>query len=478
MWWPWQRKKRLAAPPLLMLNNLDAISLPDIYEGVFICGSTGSGKTSGPGEELARALLMQGAGFCVMCAKADEYARWQRLCEQTGRAADLVRFAPGSGVCCDLLNAELSHPQGTVEAAAQLLALLLEIESTQGEGRGDEAYWRLASEKHIRRAIHCVWKAHGKCSLTDVYRFVVSAADGPEKVADPEWRKESFCAQCVYLMGSRHPSDFDVGLTGDYWLVEWPALSDKTKSVIFSMTTNLLDKFLFGDIARMVSGETNFRPEEIGEGKVCLLAMPVLQWQAPARFFQIMFKTLVQRAALRRDVSQTAKPVVVWQDEAQLFQTQYDIQVQAVARQSILCNVVITQSLPVLFESLGGGPKAEQQAKALIGNLQTKFICQQSDRDTNEYFSGLLGHSRHLFGSSTSNGAQYDMLGDLMGFEQPGASYTLSEQWHPDVSPEQFTKLRKGGQDNGYLVECYVFQGGKRFSNGKGWIKATFKQRR
>jgi hypothetical protein len=45
-----------------------------------------------------------------------------------------------------------------------------------------------------------------------------------------------------------------------------------------------------------------------------------------------------------------------------------------------------------------------------------------------------------------------------------------------DVRPEDFTRLRKGGKENNFIVDVYLFQGGRQFSSGKTWIKTSFRQ--
>ena len=70
----------------------------------------------------------------------------------------------------------------------------------------------------------------------------------------------------------------------------------------------------------------------------------------------------------------------------------------------------------------------------------------------------------------------FDWLGDSMGIEPEGGSYSASEHLLPDVRPEAFTWLRKGGRENGSMVDCYVFQGGRTFRNGKTWVKASIRQ--
>lgn len=471
---------RYSVPPLLTLSSGDEIALHQIYEGALIVGATGSGKTSGPGDALARALLREGAGFLVLCAKPDECARWGRLCQEAGRGADLRRIGPGSPLKCDILNYTLSHPDSSVEDAAQLLDTLVDVANRKG-AQGDEQFWLLFLQRIIRQMISLVWLGKQRASISDLYRVITSAPSSPEEVGSAEWRRSSFCAECLFDAAAKAEvlPQQDLGLCASFFTQEWPRLSEKTRSIGYTMATNILEKFLTGPVAEVVSsGVTNFTPDEIADGRVVVLDMPYLKWRDPGRFMQIMFKLLVQRSVLRRDASGDAKPVVIWQDEAQLFLTEQDIEVQTVARQSRLVNVVLTQSLPVMQEALGGGQRAEQQVQALIGNLQTKFVCQQSDTATNEFFSALLGKSKHLFMNGSMPTGDYDFVGDMFGIqpEQRGSA-GFSEQWHPDVPPETFTHLRKGGTQSGLIVDAICFMGGKRLSNGKTWVKASFRQK-
>jgi len=168
-----------------------------------------------------------------MTAKPDEAARWEGYCRETGR--ECIRFAPGSGYCCDLLGYELSHGEATVESAAQLLDILVEVSGRQSSGRGDEQFWALFAQKIFRKAIGAVWLGTGKCSLSDVYRLITSAPENAAQLADPAWRDRSYCAACMLEGAERIKTmpqiERDFNLCADFWLSEWPNLSDKTRSV-------------------------------------------------------------------------------------------------------------------------------------------------------------------------------------------------------------------------------------------------------
>jgi hypothetical protein len=79
--------------------------------------------------------------------------------------------------------------------------------------------------------------------------------------------------------------------------------------------------------------------------------------------------------------------------------------------------------------------------------------------------------------TSLDTSQPYSIVDDILGI-MPKVSVTMNDQWLPDVRPEEFTKLRKGGRENANEVDCYVFQGGRRFrGNGnRTWIKVTFRQ--
>jgi hypothetical protein len=144
---------------------------------------------------------------------------------------------------------------------------------------------------------------------------------------------------------------------------------------------------------------------------------------------------------------------------------------QAVARKHKLIQVAITQNLPLLYAVL----KNRDDAISWVSNHQTKFIFANGDVETNQYFSGLFGQSRHYFTSCSAANKPYDLVGDVFGFPDEG-NCTVSEQMQPDVPPWEFPRLRKGGKQNGCIVDCFVFQGGRIFGNGKTWIKASIKQ--
>src|SRR5207245_1114554 len=96
-----------------------------------------------------------------------------------------------------------------------------------------------------------------------------------------------------------------------------------------------------------------------------------------------------QIAVLRRMQPRNAylRPVFLWADEAQNFISDFDAEYQSVARSAGGCTVYLSQNYEILRKVLGN----DDSVAALLGNLQTKFFCQNSSSDTNEWAAKLLG---------------------------------------------------------------------------------------
>src|SRR5271165_1681076 len=74
----------------------DIWSLGDAVCGTLVTGETGSGKSSGPANLLARKFLSNGFGGMVLCFASDEAATWVKRLKKAGREADTCVFGIGA----------------------------------------------------------------------------------------------------------------------------------------------------------------------------------------------------------------------------------------------------------------------------------------------------------------------------------------------------------------------------------------------
>lgn len=473
---------------LLWFSKKDRFTLADACEGVLVVGATGSGKSTGSGRELALAYLQAGFGGLVLTAKSDERAVWEGYCRATGRIGDLRVFSPGNSYRFNFLDHELHRGgsgAGLTDNIVHLFAQVLQIAergSGGGGGREDEGYWRRASNQLLRNIVDLLIMSQNRLSVSDLYRVVVSAPTSPQQVSAENWQKSSFCFRCLVQadQGNRSPRERqDFQLVCDYFLLEFPGLSEKTRSVICSTLTSMIDVLHRGISAELFCTETNLPPECIEDGSIVLVDLPVKEYAQVGQFAQVLWKTSFQRAIERRNIKSNPRPVFLWADECQYFVTSpFDMQFQTTCRASRVATVLLTQNVSNMYAALGGSDQGRAEADSLFGNLNTKIFHANSDPVTNEWGANLIGRSRqYLANSSTTRQPQYITPSLFNMEESPQLSTGLTEHIDYEVQPRRFTTLRRGGPANGWEVDAILFQGGRRFQRtGKTWMPITFKQ--
>jgi hypothetical protein len=472
--------------PLIIWAKGIAWTVRDSFAGLFVCGANGSGKSTGSGRAVAMAFLRADYGGLVFTAKAEEVEVWRDYCRQADRESDLLVLAPGEQWRFDPIDYEWNHPgngAGQTECVVQLLATVLEMADRsggQGGGRGDEQYWRRAVLQLIRNGIDALGLARGRISIPDLYRLVTSAATSAEQMRSAEWRNSSFCFRCLSEADGQSKSasqarDFE--LVADYFLVEYPNLSEKTRSVIVSSFTSLIDSLNRGLLRELFCSGTNLTPEDIEQGKIVVIALPVKEFAEVGQYAQVMMKHCFQRAIERRNVSKSPRPVFFFADEAQYFVTAGDMQFLTTCRSARVANVYLTQNVNNLYAALGSGPQGKAQADSILACLNTKIFHSNSCPISNEMASTLIGRTRQFFvnGSTSSQG---DWVGQTFGLgSQAQSSGGVSEHIEFEVQPSEFTSLRTGGPENRLEVDAIVFQNGKVFADtGRTWRRAVFRQ--
>lgn len=484
----WRRggRARTVAPfdlgtPVCWLSPKDALTLGQCCEGVLVTGTTGSGKTSGPGDSILLGLLSIGCGALVLCAKPGECERVLKLARAVGREADVVRFAPGERWTWDVIGQEITAVGGGVESAAQLLDTLLRLsQKTSGKGNS-EPFWEGFASRIIRMALTVALAATGSASVADVDEIVSTAPKTQEACDSEDLDKESLCARLIYHASKLDltPAERrDMKQATDFFLEEWPRLSDKTRSVGEAFVRNVTSKFVTGYLHDLVASGSSNLPS-VMDGAIVVADMPVLQFRELGQFFGCLLKQSISRQVLRRPVTDDMRPVVIVADEAQLYaDPDSDAMTQTVARQSRLISLALTQSLPTLYSAAGGGDSAKQAMDSWMANHQTKIICANGCAETNSFHEKLLGTERKAMYSGSAHMEEYDPFSDLMGRPQGKSTGSWSQQIQPAIPAHEFTKLEKGGPVFNYKVGAYVFQAGRIFSNGKTHMRVTFPQRR
>lgn len=473
--------------PLVAWSDSDVWKLRDALEGCLILGRSGSGKTSGSGRLIACAMMSAGFGGLVLTAKPDERALFESYARRTGRSDDLIVFGPGQPYVFNFLQDAVRNRQTGVlltETILNLLCTVLEVAERNGSGGGgreDEGYWRRAVRQLIRNVIDLLRLADMPITVWNIYRAVISAPTSEAQSKSAQWKESSFCYQCLLAAEkvARSPIEIaDLDLVAAYVLREFAELSDKTRSVIVSTFTSMIDVLQRGIMRELFGGETNIGPEILECGKIIVIDLPVMVHGEAGVFAQVLWKYATQKYLERRPVTENTRPVFLWSDEAQHFCTIGDALFQTTCRSARVATVLLSQSIGNFEVALGGEKAGHAQAAALFGNLNTKIFHANGDPETNEWASTLVGRTRQAFTNASNSHGPDDWLSSMAGMRGTGqTSSGFSEAYEFEVQPTVFTELRTGGPENTCEVDGIVVQSGRRFqSTGRTWLPVTFKQ--
>jgi len=495
LWKLFHRERRRRDPwdhgaPLLEFAKHVPWTNRHAMNGTLIVGASGSGKTSGSGRAIANAFLQSGYGGIVLCGKSDETTNWCRLCEDSQRTGDLILFGKTQPWRFNFLDDELTRSgegAGLTENIVALLMTILEVADKSGGGKASasDAYWRNAAKQLIRNAVDAISLSKQRLSVPALYRMVSSAPISLEQVKSQEWKSRSFCYHSL-LEAERLPrtasQNADFALVLDYFTVEFPSLSDKTRSVIVSTFTSTIDVLQRGILRDLFCAESNITPRAVEEGKIIVIDLPVKEFGQVGLFAQILWKYCLQRTIERRTFGNGMRPVFVWMDEAQTFLTSNDMEFQATCRSAGVATVMLTQNVSNFYAALGGSEKAEAETASLFSNLSTKIFHANSDHGTNDFASNVIGQSLQQFANAntSTSGASglWGLLDGMNGEQTSSTTAGYSESYNFEVQPSEFTRLRTGGEENDGLIDAIVVQNGRTFDSGRTWLPVTFTQKR
>src|SRR3984957_10421928 len=385
-------------------GNGQAFRLGDALTGVCVFGATGSGKTSGPAKHLAYGDLAADFGGLWLGAKKEERRQWQQWAADCGREDDLVIVDSTGKWRFNFLDWEASRPEASGGLTINIVAILDEIAGAIARsagrdetGGGANKFWEDALHHMNTNLVDLPVFAGLQVSLPLMRSIVNSAPQNLAQLADAQWQESSICAQTLAEAEKATAkasddvrSDFEE--CKQYWLQEFPVLSEKTRSIITLSFSMLVRPLITRPLRKLFSTDTNIKPEDAFNGKIIIIDLPVQDFRLAGKVASLAWKYCFQVAVLRRTPPTTPdtylRPVFLWADEAHNFVTDFDAEFQAVARSAGGCTVYLTQNRESFRRILGNSDAVD----SLLGNLQAKFFCQNSG-ETNEWAAKLLAES-------------------------------------------------------------------------------------
>jgi type IV secretory pathway TraG/TraD family ATPase VirD4 len=461
------------ATPLIHFSQKDSLTVKQSFEGIFVAGQSGSGKTSGPGQGLARAMLRNGYGFLVPTTKPDDartFAEWARL---EGRGEDVRLFSPERNYCFGLLDYAYHSAgvrgSGDTENVVALLTDLLEVKNRNRGSAGDQQFWIDSMRRMLGHFLDLLAFSGETITFAGVNKILQSSPQSMEEVQSKEWQEKSYANQLVdRAVANKKLSavqQSDLGLAIEYELGVLPKMEERLRSGIMATLDSITYPFLRGRLAMLCDGKTNLCPEDCFRGEraaIIILDLPIKQFHMTGQFIQILFKRLWQQAAEKRDIKMYPRPLCLFCDEGQNFCTKYDSLFQATARSARVSSVFMTQNLDSLQSQVG-----KPETEALLGNFNLKIMCSTDHTPTAEWAAKKIGES-WVLGSNASV--------SLGG--EGNASGGVSEQRRYIVEPSEFVRLRKGGEENNFFVDGIAFRSGRPFeAAGTNHMRVRFPQK-
>lgn len=434
-------------------SEADLWRIRDASEGLLIFGAVGSGKTSGSGAAFARAYLQAGFGGLVMTAKPDEARRWLRMCRETGRAGDCVHVTPGSGRKLNFLQYETQRPGERIAVTDDLIALFRCLLGVMSRSKGDEpgeVFWTNTTNQLMRKLIDIFLLAGEPLTLNRLVRFIHVAPRDEDK----DWRNIRMFASLITRAGeaANDGTDEDKRIyqeAFEYWTEFYPTITEATRSGFITGFTAMADTLSGRGIYEMIGTETNLTPEMILSGKIVILDVPLKGNIQGGLMVQSIWKLLFQQAVERRADKgrKTARPAFLWEDEGHLFFSHHDVNFQPSARDCRAPHVILSQNIHN-FLHLG---HSEHSVHAVFSAMNTYIFHTNGDLETNQWASAHVGAQKKL--KLTTDGLLKPMKDKDISFfterrpeevENVG-KFILAEETKQSVPPEDFAKLKRGG---------------------------------
>lgn len=458
--------------PLFQWSPWDAFTLRNAVESVCIFGELGAAKTTGSAAWILLKYLQLGMGGLVCCVKPGDRELIEAYARGTGRADSLIIVSPQNKWRCNLIRYALMRPGVVGSRVETIVSLLMTIvEAAERADRGSaqqDKFWQRSLRQILRNGVEVCIAARGEVSMKTLHEVVTSAPRTHGEVHDKEWQEASACYRLIEeaeLKEKTERAQSDFELAAKYFLREFPDMPNDTRGSILATYGVMADVLLRGHMADLFDGETTFLPDLTFDGAIVVLDLPTKVYGQAGVYVQSAFTYLWQTACEQRDVKINARPVFWFVDEAHELVCNYTPEFLATARSARVASVLISQNKPNYLAAMGG-EAGRHRVDAFLGNTGTKIFHANGDPETNRWASDTI--SEEIQTRTNWHGTMEAGQGRGGGSEAPGRK----------VLPSEFTALKKGGPQNGFMTDCIVYQTGACFeaNSGEPWLRTSFRQ--
>jgi hypothetical protein len=234
---------------------------------------------------------------------AEEAGRWNRKTQK----GDLVIFDASGKYRFNFMDWEASRSSAEGGGLTiNIVALLDELAGAIASGAGKAAEGGGHDNKFFDDALH-----HMNTNLVDLCLFAglpvslplmrAIANTAPQTLAQAqsdEWRLGTGeCAAALRDAASRmQTADEDTRADYEecaaYWTMEFPNLSERTRSIIVLSFSMLVRPFITRPLRRLFATDTNVTPEDTFNGKIVIVDLSVQQYKLAGRMANLILEVL------------------------------------------------------------------------------------------------------------------------------------------------------------------------------------------
>ena len=479
--------------PIMRLNEAGSLlSLRDCFSNILVSGASSSGKTSGSVSYLVHAWLNcanldahEKRGMIAYFYKGGDVYDTLRIVRACGRMDDVIHITAESR---DLHNLLENETQG--EEITNVVEALIETSDMSNGNqsfKSGERFWEQSEKQMLTRAILLLKLAGAPLNPEAMYQVITSiptseqlqlmdsasAKGEDEPLTEAEKAAHTFVTKsacCQYLIqAAEQVGDNHSGFKRleEYFLVQISGSDYRTRANVIQGCAGRLEMFQVSEmLSSKFCGQSHASPELAFQGKIILVDVPIDRYGSVAKRIQTLYKYIMLKSALRRDLSEHPNPVMFCIDEAQNFILKQDADFLCVSRSKRVCNLYASQSISNYYYAFGGGAEAEARTHSLMANMSHKFFHANTDFKTNQWASDVIGKDLKIMKSFSAQSS---------GNDKSSASGRYEYQYL--VQPLEFQFLAQGGEIYDYVTECICTAWRVFEDTGQNFTRCRFYQK-
>jgi type IV secretory pathway TraG/TraD family ATPase VirD4 len=404
------------------------ITQEDASQNIIIMGGIGSGKTSRTIHPILMQLVDQDCGGLIFDIKGNFHHAVNTIFEVANRTNQLkiIGEIGGKGRSFNLIEGL------TPEIAASFLKSSLMLSGT----RAADSFWLDTASDLCRNILGVLsfLKEHYNLSSLHEYLFDKKHRDMINEEADAQ------------LQTLEHSQQRLLNSYRNYYENIFSKYDERVQTGVLASVEQILSTFSHPLIADMFCKHSDVSMNEVLEGTVFLVNLPLADWGLGAKviynLIKLRFFNVMQQRENKLDWNQD-RPVFFMCDEYQEVVSGNkdglsDLNFWDKARSSKTIGIISTQSVSSFYAAIGN----RVMANALLQNFRQKIIYRTEDQATLDLLNRLTGNV-DVERRSVSKQSGSSSGGSLNSSENRHRSKTESTTWvtKPVLDPQQVRTL-------------------------------------